>query len=127
MQSTLKTVQAWQDAVNSQDAETLTELSDANIEIVGPRGSAYGHEVLRDWLARAGLSLTTTRTFVRNDTAVLAQHGVWRSPENQEVVGEADVASEFHVKNQKVVKVARYDTLDEAFAKSELGHSDEQK
>ena len=127
MQSTLATVQSWQDAVNSQDAETLIELSDANIEIVGPRGSAYGHEVLRAWLSRAGLSLTTTRIFVRNDAVVLAQHGVWRSSENNEVVGEADVASAFQVKNQKVAMVARYDTLDEALAKVALTYSDEKE
>lgn len=127
MQSTLATVQSWQDAVNSQNADALIELSDANIEIVGPRGSAYGHEILLDWLKRAGLRLTTTRVFVRNDTVVLAQHGVWRSTENQEIVGEADVASEVRVKNQKVAKVARYDTLDEALTKAGLGYSDEQQ
>lgn len=124
MQSTLATVQSWQEAVNARDAEALAELSDADIEIVGPRGSAYGHEILRDWLSRAGLSLTTTRVFARGNAVVLAQRGVWRSADN-EIIGEADVASAFRVENQKVAKVARYDTLDEALLTAELSDSDE--
>ena len=125
MPNTLATVQSWQDAVNARDAEALIELSDANIEIVGPRGSARGHEVLRGWLSRAGLSLATTRAFARGDAAVLAQRGVWRSAEGNEIIGEADVASAFRVENQKVAEVARYDTLEEALLKAQLSESDE--
>ena len=35
----VETVQAWQNAANTQDKGRLLELSDPNIEIVGPRGS----------------------------------------------------------------------------------------
>ena len=48
-------VQAWQDAANSQNIDRLIELSDPNIEVVGPRGLGYGHQLLRNWLGRAGL------------------------------------------------------------------------
>lgn len=126
MQSLLATVERWLDAVNAKNAERLIESSDSNIEIVGPRGSAYGHQVLREWLERAGLTLTTLRIFVRGNVIVLAQHGVWHSVESGEVVGEADVASQFKIENQKVAKYARFNTLDEAFEKTELDFSDEQ-
>lgn len=126
MQSPLTTVLSWLDAVNTQNVERLIELSDSNIEIVGPRGSAYGHQVLREWLERADLTLTTLRAFARGNVITLAQHGVWRSIESGEVIGEADVASEFKVENQKVVRYARYDNLDEAFEKTGLNFSDEQ-
>jgi hypothetical protein len=36
-----KVVQAWQEAVNNQDLERLLQLSDPNIEIVGPRGPGW--------------------------------------------------------------------------------------
>ena len=125
MENHLETIQDWLAAVNAQDAERLVELSDSNIEIVGPRGSAYGHETLLQWLERAGLSLENQRIFVRGNRVVIAQHAVWRSVENAELVGEADVASEFTVENQKVVKYARYDTLDEALENAGLDYSDE--
>lgn len=126
IQRSLATVQYWQDAVNTKNAERLIELSDSDIEIVGPRGSAYGHQVIRQWLERAVLTLTTLRIFVRGNVIVLAQCGVWRSVESGEVIGEADVASEFKLENQKVAKYARYDTLGEAFEKTGLDFSDEQ-
>jgi hypothetical protein len=111
--------------VNSQDADGLLALSDANIEITGPRGAAYGHQLLRDWLGRAGLSLTTLRTFARGDTVVVAQRGVWRSIETGKVQGEADVASSFHVVSGRVTQFARYDDLETALAQAGLGQADE--
>ena len=73
-------VRRWLDAANRQDVDALLALSDPDIEVVGPRGSARGHQALREWLARAGLALETRRAFSRADVVVLAQHGVWRSP-----------------------------------------------
>jgi len=43
---------------------------------VGPRGSGYGHQLRRDWMARAGLTLEIQRTFAREKTVVMAQHGI---------------------------------------------------
>jgi SnoaL-like domain len=94
----LEVVQHWQDAVNARDAQALLDWSDPKIEIVGPRGSAFGHDVLRQWLERAGLSLSPQRRFQRDQTVVVAQHAVWRSAES-EIVGEADVASVFRIEN----------------------------
>jgi hypothetical protein len=118
-------VQAWQEAANAQNIERLVELSDANIEIVGPRGSGYGHQLLRDWLARAGLTLTSLRTFARDDVVVVAQHGVWRSVETGEVQGEAELASLFRVDGQRVIQFARYDSLDAALEAGGLTKADE--
>jgi hypothetical protein len=103
----------------------LLELSDPNIEVVGPRGSGYGHQLLRDWLARAGLTLETLRYFGRENVVVIAQHAVWRSPETGEVLGEADIASRLRVQDQRVVQYARHDSLDEALLEVGLNDSDE--
>ena len=118
-------VQAWQEAANRQDIDGLLALSDPNIEIVGPRGSGYGHQLLRDWLGRASLRLETLRVFGRGAAVVVAQHGVWRSVETGEVVGEQDLASRFRVVDGRVVQFARCDRLEEALAAAGLTHGDE--
>ena len=118
-------VQSWQEAANSQDADRLIELSAPDIEVVGPRGSAHGHQILRDWLARAGVGLRPLRAFARGEAVVVAQHGVWRAAETGEVVGEQAVASSFRVAGGRVVRVARFDSLDVALADAGLGEADE--
>ena len=117
-------VQAWQEAANKQDVERLLELSDTNIEIVGPRGLGYGHQLLRDWLGRAGLSLETRQIFADDNTVVIAQHGVWRNLETGQVTGTKDLASQFRVAEGRVIQFARYDNLKEALdaAGLTLGH-----
>jgi hypothetical protein len=114
----------WLDAANRQDLDRLLELSDPNIEIVGPRGSGHGHQLLRDWLARAGLTLETRQAFVRGSVVALAQHGVWRSSETGAVTGESEVASHFRVRGRRVVQFARYDNLDAALAAAGLSEQD---
>ena len=125
MTNPVTVVQQWQDAINQQDVERLLELSAPDIEIVGPRGSGHGHQLLRDWLARAGLRLTTLRTFSRGDAVVLFQHGVWHAADTQQVIGEVDVASRFRVQDAKVIQFARYDNLGEALAAAGLSEDDE--
>ncbi|HEX6798669.1 MAG TPA: nuclear transport factor 2 family protein [Ktedonobacterales bacterium] len=121
----LAIVRAWVEAANAQDAERLIALSDPHIEVGGPRGSGFGHALLRDWLARAGLSLTTLRTFARGGTVVAEQRGVWHAPESANVVGEQTVASVFVVDGRRVVRFARYDTLRAALAAAGLDQADE--
>lgn len=121
----LAIVRAWVEAANAQDADRLIALSDPHIEVGGPRGSGFGHALLRDWLARAGLSLTTLRTFARGAIVVPEQRGVWHTPDTSKVVGEQTVASVFVVDGRRVVRFARYDTLQEALAAAGIDRSDE--
>ncbi len=123
----LAVVQAWQYAVNRQDIDSLLELSASDIEIVGPRGSGHGHQLLRDWLGRAGLRLKTLRAFARDNVVVLAQQGVWSSVQTGDVAGERDVASRFLVQGHQVVQFARYDSLDAALREANLDYADERK
>jgi hypothetical protein len=123
--SSFALVQAWQDAVNQQNSDRLIKLSAPTIEVVGPRGSGHGYQLLQEWLSRAGLHLTTLRAFARNDVVVVAQHGVWRSAETGEVTGEQDLASCFRIDGQQVVQFARYDTLDAALNNAGLHFLDE--
>lgn len=114
MMSPLQIALAWQNAANQQDIDQLMALSDPEIEIVGPRGSAFGHTLLTQWLARAGLTLTTLRMFAHENTVVIAQHGVWRSLETGGIPSAADVASCFVCAQGRVTKLSRHDSLTEA-------------
>jgi hypothetical protein len=136
--SPLPVVEAWQDALDRRDVNRLLELSDPDIEISGPQGSGYplgvGHDVLRDWLGSAELSLQTSRAFVRGETVVLAQHTVLRAQSTSEVAAEevseepnepAPIASRFLVSEGRVIRIQRYETLEAALADTGLDASDE--
>ena len=88
--------------------------------IVGPRGPATGHAILRVWLERAGLSFEPKRTFARENVVVVEQHAVWRSVDSGEVIGEADVASRFRVQDGLVTEYARHDDLATALHEADL-------
>ena len=118
-------VQAWLAAANQQDVAQLLALSAVEIELVGPRGVGHGHQLLRDWLARAGLTLTTQRIFARAQVVVVAQQGVWRAIDTGAVVGEASLASLFRVEQGQVVAFARYDDLETALDAAQLTVNDE--
>ncbi|HEX9950660.1 MAG TPA: nuclear transport factor 2 family protein [Rubricoccaceae bacterium] len=122
---TVDLARTWVDAANRSDGDALTALSAPDIEIVGPRGSVRGTAVLREWLRRAGLTLTTRRTFARSTAVVLEQRGVWRSPETGEVVGEADVASRFVAESGRITVYERYDALADALAAAGLAEEHE--
>lgn len=102
-------VRDWQEDANDQDVKRLFKLSEPDIEIVGPRGSVRGRYILKDWLARAGLTLETLRIFTRGINVVMLQHGVWRSPETGEITGEVELATRFLVRDDHVAELARYD------------------
>jgi hypothetical protein len=121
------TVQEWQAAVNAQDRERLLALSASTIEIVGPRGSGYGHQLLSDWLERAGLSIEARRSFARGDSVVVEQHGTWRSPQTGAVAGAAAMASHFRAAAGQVSYFARYDSLEAALDAAGLSAADEVK
>ena len=82
-----------------------------------------GSELLRDWIARAGLTLKTLRAFVRGDTVVVEQHGVWHSLDTGEVIGEKTLASVFQVYDRYVVRFARYNSLNAALEAAGLDQS----
>jgi ketosteroid isomerase-like protein len=126
MQAAIDLVQRWQDAANRQDIALLLALSGPNIEIVGPRGMAQGHNILAEWVRRAGAQFTIQRIFARADRVVVVQQGIWRSAQTGAVIGEAQVASSFRVEQGRIMRVARYDTLEQALDDAGLTDADEQ-
>ena len=121
----LALAEAWIAAANSQNLPRLLALSAPEIALVGPRGIAHGHQLLQDWLARAGVTLTTQRRFARDHRVVLAQQAEWRAPGDNQLLSEANVASVFQVNATQVIHYARYEDLATALAAAGLTHADE--
>lgn len=119
MNEIVETANVWTDRVNAKDVEGVLEVSDSNIELIGPRGSAAGHETLAQWVEKTGIHLTTVSRYVKGDKVVYEQRGVW---ENQD--GEVTVYTLMEIREGKVTRLARFDALDDAFGTSGLSEED---
>jgi hypothetical protein len=117
-------VRAWHEAVNRGDADALVALSDEDIEVGGPRGSARGHVILRDWLDRAGIQLEPRRWFASPPDLVVEQVAIWRGSDGA-VTNPQIIASSFTVDGGKVMRTIRYGSLEEALAATGLTLVDE--
>ena len=115
----LEVVRAWHEAVNRGDADGLVALCHDDIEVGGPRGTARGSTVLRDWLGRAGIQLEPRRWFASPGELVVEQVASWRGPDGA-VTNPEIVASSFSVEDGRVRRTIRYGSLPEALAASGL-------
>jgi hypothetical protein len=133
----LEVVESWHSAVNACDVEQLLALASRDVEVVGPRGIGRGHEVLRQWFRRGGLTAEPLRYFCGSrGQVVVEQRGRWFSPEAVTVedsgrwfipdtTSERIVATAFSVLAGRVVRYQRFDRLNEALAASALTDDDE--
>lgn len=133
----LEVVESWHSAVTASDVEQLCALASKDVELVGPRGSGRGHETLRQWLRRGGLSAEPLRWFCGpRGNIVVEQRGRWFAPEAVTVedsgrwfipdtTGERVVASAFYVLSGRVVRYQRFSSLREALAAAALTDDDE--
>lgn len=122
----LRIVHDWLAAVNAGDVDGALALTAPDVVIVGPRGEARGHEVLRAWMGHAGATFQTRETFAAGDSVVVAQRGVWRDVETGEVRGEAAVATRFRVADGRVAEMERYDEVGAALQAAGLTEADRQ-
>jgi ketosteroid isomerase-like protein len=113
----IQTVIAWHDALNNGDVERLVALCHPDVEVGGPRGSAHGTQILREWVDRANIRLEAGRTFGEADTVIVEQGAEWRSAEPG---GAQMVASVFVVSDGLVTSVLRYPDLTSALRAANL-------
>ena len=118
----IQTVIAWHDALNDGDVERLVVLSHPDVEVGGPRGSAHGAQILREWVDRANIRLEPGRAFGDAGTEVVEQGAEWKSAEPG---GVQTVASVFVVSDGLVTSVVRYPDLTSALRAANLDASHE--
>jgi hypothetical protein len=122
----LGVVEDWLAAINAGDGQHLREVTAEDVEIVGPRGSAHGRQVLGDWLDRAGFSADALRWFCGSDGAVVVeQDASWTEASSGTALGRARVASQFIVRAGRVGRYQRHDSLPAALACAGLSIDDE--
>ena len=119
------TILAWYGALNAGDAEWVAFLAHPEVEIGGPRGSARGRQVLKDWVGRANIRLKPLRWFKRGGTVVVEEAATWMDAGTGETIGEATVATVFELDGGLVTGIFRYDGLEEALRGAGLDGSDE--
>ena len=118
----IQTILAWHEALNDADVERLVALSHPNVEVGGPRGSAHGAQILREWVDRANIRLEPGRTFHEANTVVVEQGAEWQSTEPGNI---QTVASVFVVSDGLVTSVIRYPDLASALRAANLDTSHE--
>jgi hypothetical protein len=117
-------VDAFERAVNEGNADQVVELALGNVEVGGPRGRGHGHELLREWVERAGIQLSTSRIFERGGVIVAEQAAHWGPPEEAGPETHT-IATEFVVREGRIAAVVRYDDLESALEATGLGTEDE--
>lgn len=115
----METVLAWIAAVNHQQLDELLELSDQQIEIVGPRGSGFGHALLGDWIAQAGLSLEVKALWQRRNEVLVEAIGKWSEAESR-----ARVVMLFGVANGRIRRFQRLAQPEGVLAESDWQKAD---
>jgi hypothetical protein len=121
----LAVVQAWHEALAAADPEALLATTSEDVAIYGPRGVAHGHDVLRGWAAQAGVGLEPERWFCgADDEVVVLQRATWPGEEGGRTEGTA-VATAFTVRDARIRRIARHDTLAAALTDAGLAEDDE--
>ncbi len=133
----LEVVESWHSAVQANNLEQVCALASRDVEVVGPRGAGRGHDELRRWFRRGGLTAEPLRYFCgARGTVVVEQRGRWFSPEAVTVedsgrwfipdtTSERIVATAFSVLAGRVVRYQRFEKLHDALAATQLSDDDE--
>ena len=121
----VRIVKNWHESLNDGDVDRLVALSHPDIEVGGPRGTGSGAQLLREWMDHANIRLEPRRVFHQAETVVMEQKAEWRSAETGQVIGSQTVASIFVARDNCIVSVLRYDTLDDALSTANLDESHE--
>jgi hypothetical protein len=124
MSEAAETVHSWLGVLNAADAGALLAISAPDIALIGPRGTATGHDALRTWLQHAGATFETLATYARGEAVVVAQRGVWRGAQTGDAESSVEVATRFRVASGLVAELQRYDGLDAALEAARLTPAD---
>ncbi len=118
--SEIAPVLAWHDALNSQDVDTLLQLSSDDIEVGGPKGASQGLAALREWATNAGITLVPGKMYVHHGVVVVEQTATWAAEPDK----SATLASAFRGVAAPVTSPVRRPAVGAALAGADLSEND---
>ena len=119
----IQLVREWHDAVDAGDTERLGSLVTDDVEVGGPRGSAYGRDALIDWVERTGIRMEPTDWYQRGETVIVCQRASWPGEDGTPGVPQK-VSSIFTFRDGRIAGIARYGDLVTAFREAGLAETD---
>ncbi|MPZ99514.1 MAG: nuclear transport factor 2 family protein [Dehalococcoidia bacterium] len=105
---TLHVARLFSAAVASGDTADLEAATSREVAIEGPRGTAYGVEVLRGWVAGSGIRLRPDRAFAGQHAVVVEADAEWVS-EQGAVTGRSRTAIVLGIRDGLLARIARFD------------------
>lgn len=112
-------VHRWHQAVNARDVEAAVALCVEDVAVGGPRGTGHGHDVMRAWLTRSGISLEPQHELAEEapGRVVVHERAQWRTTADAPVQAPTDAPADtwvvFRVEEGRVAAVHRYETADD--------------
>ena len=97
----------WHAALNARDVDRLVSLSTEDVEVGGPRGVGKGVDLLRDWVARAGIRMEPLKWHAQGNSVVVLERAQWQTPDGESTQLQ-EVASVFRVEDGRVISIIRY-------------------
>lgn len=120
MTGEIETADKWTEKVNAKDIDAVLELSDHNIELIGPSGSASaGHDTLAEWVRNSDVRLSTKSHYAKGDCVICEQEATWGHES-----GHVMLYTLMEIREGKVHRIARFDSLDGAFGYCSLSEED---
>ncbi|TAA72051.1 nuclear transport factor 2 family protein [Planococcus salinarum] len=119
MTGTIETAEKWTEKVNAKDVGAVLEISDHNIELLGPLGASEGHETLAEWIRNSDIRLATKSHYAKGDCVICEQEATWEHES-----GHVTVYTFMEIREGKVHRIGRFDSLDEAFGYCPLSEED---
>lgn len=118
MTDSVDVVTRWHDAVNAGDIAAVLTLCTEDVAVGGPRGDGHGHDLMRAWLQRSGISLEPQEEVVERDGRIVVhERAQWRTtadaPAQAPTDAPADTWVVFEVVDGRVSAVRRYETADD--------------
>lgn len=121
----LEIVQAFHDHLANRDADAVVALAADNVEVGGPRGTATGADLLREWVARANVTMTPKRWFAKDDLVIVEQHAVWLDKDSGGEISRQNVTTTFRIEGGKIAGIYRHDDLAASLTLAGLDAADE--
>ena len=114
----MEIVQQWHDAVNARDIDAAVALCHPDVAVGGPRGTGEGHDVMRAWLTRSGISLELQEPLVESGPGRVVAHELaqWRTtadaPAEAPTHAPAPTWVVFGVRDDQLTSVRRFETAE---------------